>query len=169
MEVAVCAETVAAVPPKRTVTGVPKSRPAMVTGVPPTPDPDAGVTEVTTGAGAGGGATKVKASGKVVPWPSGLVTVTGCAPAAWAGVVTTSEPEVPPVTVAAEPPMATALPPGPGTKPEPASVTEVPPADVPEEGLTLASEGGGARGMTPVEGADAGPVPMAFVAVTLKV
>jgi hypothetical protein len=83
----------------------------------------------------------VKADASVVLWPSGLVTVTDCAPAAWAGVVTTSELEVPLVTVAAEPPMATTLPLIPGTKPEPVSVTDVPPADVPEAGLTLASEG----------------------------
>jgi hypothetical protein len=42
--------------------------------------------------------------------------------------------------------MATTLPPAPVTKPEPVSVTDVPPADVPDAGLTLVSEGGGATG-----------------------
>ena len=78
----------------------------------------------------------------------GFVTVTDCGPAAWAGVDTTSVPEVLAVTDAATPPMETTLPPEPGTKPLPVSVTVVPPFDNPVAGLTLAIKGGDAKGRT---------------------
>jgi hypothetical protein len=168
MDVAVCAETVAAAPPNRTETGDAKPVPARVTAVPPTPGPDAGDRVERFGAGEAGGATKENAAGSVTLCPSGLVTVTGCGPAAWAGVVTTSDPGVLAVTVAATPPTETTLPPEPGTKPLPVRVTVVPPNDDPVAGLTPVIEGGDARGRTLPEGADAGPLPTAFVARTLK-
>ncbi len=179
MEVAVCAETVAAVPPNRTETGETKPVPASVTAVPPTPAPDAGDRLERSGAGVAGGVTNENAPAStalcpvrvrhgcdgcghrrrgragdrrsvcarhVLPWPSGLVTVTGCEPAPCAGVETTSDVAVRLVTVAATPPKVTTLPAAPGTKPLPARVTDGAAAEEPEAGGHAGEDGGDAAG-----------------------
>ena len=120
---------VAEEPPNVTVAPETKLVPAMVTEVPPATGPEVGVTLVTVGAGAGGGVEKVKPF-KIVPlWPSGFVTTTLTAPAAWAGVTAVIVVLFVTETFVAEaPPKETVAP---GTKPVPVIVTDVPPFVVP--------------------------------------
>lgn len=84
----------------------------------------------------------MKLTGEVAVWPSGFVTITLTAPAAWAGVVASIEVELETITdVAAVPPKVTVAP---VWKFAPVMVTTVPPNVVPELGNMEVMVGGDA-------------------------
>ena len=138
-EVAEVTLKMAGTEPKSTAVAPLKPVPVMVTPVPPSLDPDVGLTEIT--AGPGPGVTKVNSSALVVALTAmGVMTVTSLVPAPAGG--DTAEMAVSELTVndvAATEPKSTAVAP---VKPLPVTVTEVPPVVSPASGLTAVTEGG---------------------------
>ena len=106
----------------------------------------------------------MKSTGAVaLPWL--VVTATATEPAACAGVLALIWLEESEVIVPAVPPKVTELAP---VRFVPVMVTSVPPVAGPEVGVRDVIVGLG-LGVTELEGEEAGPVPSALVATTLKV
>jgi hypothetical protein len=138
----------AATVPKRTCVAPLKFVPLIVTDVPPAVGPEVGDSELTVGAGTGGGATEVNWSAVAVALvPFGVVTVTSWAPAPSAGataVIRVDDDEL--KLMAGTVPKSTLVAP---LKLVPLMVTEVPPAVEPEFGdrdVTVGPGPGGGGG-----------------------
>ena len=128
---------VAAAPPTKTEAGAVKPVPRIVTDVPPTAGPVAGVVEVTVSPC---GALYVNPFDSVAVWLSGLVTTMSAAPSPCAPVLAVIVAEFTTTTnPAVTPPIVTVAP---LTKPVPVSVTLSPPLAVPDAGRIVDSVGG---------------------------
>lgn len=129
---------VAAVPPNDTAVAPVKFVPVIVTEVPPSVVPEAGETDVTTGAG--GTVNVYWSPATVADVPFGLVTLMSTVPAACAGATAVIDVALFTVNdVAAVPPNETAVVP---VKFVPVMVTLVPPRVVPLVGETEVIAGG---------------------------
>ncbi len=132
------ATSVQAWPPTVTRGSGSKPVPAIVIVVLPVTGPNAGVTVVIVG-----GVTKANPPASVPRPPSGVVTVTSAAPAAWAGVLAEIRPGLHTVTsVAAVAPNVSAAS---GAKCSPPTDTTVPPAVEPTVGAMSNTTGGSAN------------------------
>lgn len=152
---------VAALEPNETVAPDAKPEPEIVTTAPPLVDPDEGATAAIDGGGATG-TSNVNAPAMRPLWPSGFVTTTSAAPAAWAGVIAVIDVALTTATFAAAvPPIDTVAP---VAKPLPVIVTPSPPPTGPEPGPipdTLGAATVGAGGVGEGEGADGEDPPQA--------